>query len=918
MSVQLVLYPQFYDGYISSSFPVLSEYVSDGTLFSLLNSYTGYDVPTSSINASYDAITAVPAIAAWKRFRSTNPSGTFGTVTMPTQISNKIYLYSNASHTSSSGVYQKIENLNVGVQYELKINITQAGASGTLFIGNSTLASSVNMLGNSVVANISTASTGVQTLNFTAANTEEVLLLEYRNNNGSTIHIDSVSIKDVVNPPSQTYGDVFDGQVICDLYEDEDIPLSLSIDNFKNVAEKVQSYSKDFNLPATKRNNKIFSHIFEVTKTYKQIDSFNPYIKTRCILKQDGYDIFQGYLKLLDIVNKEGETSYSVNLFSEPIALKDVLDNKKFRDLDFTELEHDYNKTNIKASWYDSTGITLLNALSTDSNAYDASLGVNNTTVLKYPFVNWVGTYDLDTNDNIILGSLEDAFRPFINCKYILKQIFDATQFTYTSDFLDGATFSKMYMDFNWGAGNAPNDSKHIGDAKSASTGFVPTSFTNIDFSSNTFSNEFGFDMSTDKFTATSDNTVYQFNYQAYFEWVINGTYLFCRWVHKDSSGNLVGNGIINQQSSVGGGSGNFLYQGTITETLNTGDTLELQADSGASNAIRQAYYSGTTSCSIDGSVTIDQMTNSVLLNTLRGDLGQWEYLKGIMNMFNLVMLQDKNNPNNIVIEPYKDIFISNTAGTTLAARSILHDWTDKIDITEIKLSPLELIKTTTFKYEEDEAYPNNYYKSITEVDYGSKVFSVPDFTLLTGEEEIIATPFSATVIKPIADYLGDFLIPVVYSSNDDATEFESYNNKPRILFKISSSPFTLPATITYKIPSQNGVSGEDATQYLRFSHTTTLPSTSTSTDLNFGEAQLIGIGTSPDDNLYNTYWSPYYDELYNPDTRYMTLKVNLNASDINQFNFYDKVMIKNREYRVNKIDYKPNDLSTVEFILIP
>ena len=91
--------------------------------------------------------------------------------------------------------------------------------------------------------------------------------------------------------------------------------------------------------------------------------------------------------------------------------------------------------------------------------------------------------------------------------------------------------------------------------------------------------------------------------------------------------------------------------------------------------------------------------------------------------MFNLVMLQDKNNPNNIVIEPYKDIFISNTAGTTLAARSILHDWTDKIDITEIKLSPLELVKTTIFKYEEDEAYPNNLYKNIVEEDMVVKLF---------------------------------------------------------------------------------------------------------------------------------------------------------------------------------------------------
>ena len=49
-----------------------------------------------------------------------------------------------------------------------------------------------------------------------------------------------------------------------------------------------------------------------------------------------------------------------------------------------------------------------------------------------------------------------------------------------------------------------------------------------------------------------------------------------------------------------------------------------------------------------------------------------------------------------------------------------------------------------------------------------------------------------------------------------------------------------------------------------------------------------------------------------------MKIKVNLNAADINTFKFYDVVFIKNREFRVNKIDYKPNDLSTVEFILIP
>ena len=49
-----------------------------------------------------------------------------------------------------------------------------------------------------------------------------------------------------------------------------------------------------------------------------------------------------------------------------------------------------------------------------------------------------------------------------------------------------------------------------------------------------------------------------------------------------------------------------------------------------------------------------------------------------------------------------------------------------------------------------------------------------------------------------------------------------------------------------------------------------------------------------------------------------MTVKVNLSAGDISEFEFFDTIIIKNREFRVNKIDYKPHDLSTVEFILIP
>ena len=192
MSVQLILYPQNYEGiYTTTSFPVLSEYVSDGLYFNSLNFLSGYDAATTSTNPPFDAITSSPPIAAWKRFRSTNTSGVFGLTVMPSQsFLNRLILYSSGSNLSSSGVYQEIQNLNVGVQYELKIRISQAASGGVLLVGN---ALANNTLGGGLLTQLSTSTTGVQTILFTAANTTETLILDYRNSNGTRVYIARVT-----------------------------------------------------------------------------------------------------------------------------------------------------------------------------------------------------------------------------------------------------------------------------------------------------------------------------------------------------------------------------------------------------------------------------------------------------------------------------------------------------------------------------------------------------------------------------------------------------------------------------------------------------------------------------------------------------------------------------------------------------
>ena len=237
--------------------------------------------------------------------------------------------------------------------------------------------------------------------------------------------------------------------------------------------------------------------------------------------------------------------------------------------------------------------------------------------------------------------------------------------------------------------------------------------------------------------------------------------------------------------------------------------------------------------------------------------------------------------------------------------------------VVQLKLIPLtDLNKKTIFKFvEDDDDYAFNRYKNLVGGHlYGSKVFDASDFTVLTGVDEIVAEPFAATIVKQLMSQFSQFITPALYSMNEDGTS-ESFENSPRIMYNNGVKD----TGASYYIPQQNGFSSENQTEFLQFSHLTDVPTTANSIDFHFGQCQLMsGVGSSVPNNLFNLYWSPYYNELYNPDTRIMTLKVNLSAAEINKFKFFDTVMIKNRQFRVNKIDYKPNDLATVEFILVP
>ena len=922
MSLQLSIYPQNYQGIVNNELITINENLVDGQDFNTLNTSTFEFLSNySSNNPEGVSITnAFPSVPnTWYKFKAPN-----GGPNYPLQTSNNIVFPSQGVGSEGmNGVYQRITNLNVGQVYTVELVVSTAATTGIISINvydnNNTGQSTQSDFYNAV--NFPANST--MSLSFTAVNTTQIILISYENLATTSITFSKISVTDTTVTPVPNINVLEDGQVICDLYEDEDIPLTLSVDDFKNVAEQVQSYSKAFKLPATKRNNQIFDNVFEITRSSNGL-IFNPYIKTRAVLKQDGFILFQGYLKLIDINDKEGEVSYNINLYSEVIALADVLEERTFSELDFTELEHVYNRTNIQASY---TGAPAYINSSTSNLRGDDTL--------KYPFVDWSHSFIVGENNFPELPNLEAVFRPFINIKYLIQRIFEDTQFEYTSDFIDNdADFKKLYMDFNWGDSDAPNSRLASGTGFNNDTPVAATtSFTRLKFDDESFSDEtlLGYNNSTSKFTASFDNQQYTVGYRFYISWDIGSNPLGFQsvgeigWEKQDSLGNVLGYSDFSyiQTGTDTATFGNNIYSGAFIVSLLSGESIRPVFREYSGYAVSQLTDVLIPDAFANLNTTVhtgtSQITTQILLQTLRGELGQWEFLKGIFTMFNLVSIPDVQNPNNILIEPYNDIFLNNDD-------SVVLDWTDKIDISQIKLTPLtDLNKTTIFKFVEDEDdYAFNVYKNAVRGHlYGSKVFSAAALTILEGMEEISAEPFAATVPKPLMSQYSDFVTPSLYSYSASDGTSEGFDNSPRIMFDNGVKTLT---NCSYLIPAQNGVAQEDASTFLQFSHLTSIstvvstpPADTDTFDFNFGECQLVSpIGDATPRNLFNTYWLPYFNELYNPDTRTMTLKVKLNAGDINTFKFYDTVFIKNREFRVNKIDYKPNDLATVEFILIP
>tara|TARA_R110002020_G_scaffold208111_2_gene413750 strand:+ start:142 stop:3468 length:3327 start_codon:yes stop_codon:yes gene_type:complete len=310
-------------------------------------------------------------------------------------------------------------------------------------------------------------------------------------------------------------------------------------------------------------------------------------------------------------------------------------------------------------------------------------------------------------------------------------------------------------------------------------------------------------------------------------------------------------------------------------------------------------------------------------------DMTQADFVKDLVNRFNLIIQTDPNNEKELLIEPYQDYI---NAGTTKY-------WTDKLDISkEQVIKPTNELQSKVLKFGdlEDEDILNQRYKNIYNIVYGT--YTEKRRNNFASSEFENFSVFSPFIAQGIGQWDGDTINGALANPNvalaylfkaEQGEPGEPLETMKPKLFYYSGTPIDITGENTntgndfaFHIYSNQFLQTGDATttnnkfplctQY----NLDTLGSVTANTKLlnwtwytpsfNTGFTFNYFGNTYSEHGFYNDYWSQYINEIYSDDARIMECYLNLDPVDIETFagtGFQNVYFIKNTLWRIISVD---------------
>ena len=681
----------------------------------------------------------------------------------------------------------------------------------------------------------------------------------------------------------------YDG-VTYDLDAPSDISFRVDLSAVENgsIGDVFGVASQQFDLPSSTTNDLFFKAAYNINAAV--VVGFKNSVE--CQVLQGGNAVYKGNL-ILDEVVSDGERDnvYKVTIVNEVIDFQTDIQDQYIRDLDFSDYDHIYSMANITSSFETSS------FFSGD---------------VFYPLVD----YGTDKTDNTIpvvelggqVGKMDNSstplkpiqFKPAIRTKTIIDKIFDSVGYEYSSSFFNSADFQNTYVL------TTPSDRLGIETQGYQDSGFFVNITSSQDIAASPalvkqfypqeqYDPAGGYSPATGTYTIQTDGqyafriignvsapdgtgtpTRKEYNIQIR----INGSTQFAQFY------DLIGSTY---------GQVTFVTPGL---TLTAGDTVEVYhrytmlstvapvPDLTLTSQAFSTIYAPTTV--VGGNVNLSQQFDQQVKSI--------DFLKGVIEMFNLVVEPKQGERKTLIIEPFD----------TWRDSGEVKDWTLKFDeATKISIKHPIQDQPRELKYslESDEDPLNQYSLTNFRRDetYGTHTYTA-DTDVAQGERKI-GSFFAATPTKGVAGG-GNLIIPQLYKAGDG--EKSTFQFKPRLLYRLNERPANDANGGKIYVKDDDGNS-VGLTEYSTLSILNSLPATTNTLGLHYNTNTWYPFHQNYQEGktingLFNEYWGRYINELYDDDARMLTCNIYFEPFELSQIKLNDKIFIKDAYYRINKI----------------
>lgn len=675
-----------------------------------------------------------------------------------------------------------------------------------------------------------------------------------------------------------------DGEKV-EQFGDSSVTVKDSIKKSSDIGSVFTSYSQQFTLPASKTNNKIFKHYYNV----KVEDGFDSRRKHSALLKLNGADYKKGYIKIngVDLKNNKAH-AYRVQFFGEITSLKDKLGESLIEDLFFLNLyNHEYSLDNVRDGF--EQGLTV--------NGFTGTLSQDADGEICYPFITHTrgfkydsnGLYDITEGGTPALADRLDHtdLKPAIKVKTVLAAIAYHFGLTFAGDFIESTMFNELFLWCHREKGGLKNGSEND------NLNFYKT------LDDGTGVNEYSLDSGTEQRVITTQSLFNQaiVSYTATFEVATAdpGTY-------EMNISAIPSNGGFPLHAQLQGVTGNnsleltiehFAPNSSITwEVITTVYSEDTVSNITPTLTVEQFLLEASQGSGVYGANAVNLVKDVVVTNNLP-KMKCIDFMRTLFKMFNLVAYEQPINnfadEYQIVLQPLDDYYDSGSA----------LDITEYIDIESSSVERIQPYHLLKFEYPEPSTYLAINANEINRTEFGNAKFNTQDLQdsedslLFDGGEYTVEVGLEKMMYERITNGTTDALTQIQWGwAVNDFTENtpEPELGKPLFFYKKSRSCSTdvikwsddTNTTTTYNAPSNVN---SDETQ-----------------TLNFGaEIDEYELATN-ENSLFQNFYSRYVRALYDVNARRIIVTAYFPPSVIFNYKLNDKFIINATAFNIEDL----------------